>query len=238
MFEIGNSLREARLRQGLDLARVEDDTKIRAKYLQALEDERFEVLPSETYVKGFLRTYAEYLGLDGQLYVDEFNSRFASAEEPIVSAPPRKRKRRPGDSSYVVAALAGIVAVAVLVFAAFMFPEDEPKPGPTAGLGTTPAESAGACTKVASASPVRLELVAERGDTFVVVRRGSPAGETLYSGTIFRGERQVFEAKRLFLELGDQPVSNLNVCLNGARAGDVPDGGLLVVTAQGIRAQG
>ena len=46
MFEIGNSLREARLRQGLDLARVEDDTKIRAKYLHGLEDERFEVLPS------------------------------------------------------------------------------------------------------------------------------------------------------------------------------------------------
>jgi hypothetical protein len=67
MFEIGNSLREARLRQGFDLARVEDDTKVRAKYLQALEDERFEVLPAETYVKGFLRTYAEYLGLDGQL---------------------------------------------------------------------------------------------------------------------------------------------------------------------------
>src|SRR4026208_1475512 len=89
MFEIGNSLREARLRQGFDLARVEDDTKIRAKYLQALEDERFEVLPSETYVKGFLRTYAEYLGLDGQLYVDEFNSRYASGDEeyrePVVA---------------------------------------------------------------------------------------------------------------------------------------------------------
>ena len=71
-------------------ASVEADTKIRGKYLQALEDERFEVLPGETYVKGFLRTYAEYLGLDGQLYVDEFNSRFASVEEPPTpSTPPR-----------------------------------------------------------------------------------------------------------------------------------------------------
>ncbi len=39
------------------------------------------MLPAQTYVKGFLRTYAEYLGLDGQLYVDEFNSRFVSGEE-------------------------------------------------------------------------------------------------------------------------------------------------------------
>ena len=90
MFEIGNSLREARLRQGYELPRVEADTKIRAKYLRALEEERFEVLPGETYVKGFLRTYSEYLGLDGQLYVDEFNSRFTREEEPL--APPRPTK--------------------------------------------------------------------------------------------------------------------------------------------------
>jgi len=89
VFEIGNSLREARLRQGYELPRVEADTKIRAKYLRALEEERFEVLPGETYVKGFLRTYSEYLGLDGQLYVDEFNSRFTREEEPL--APPRPK---------------------------------------------------------------------------------------------------------------------------------------------------
>src|SRR4051794_16759914 len=78
MFEIGNSLREARLRRKVDFARAEAATKIRGKYLRALEDEQFEVLPSQTYVKGFLRTYAEFLGLDGQLYVDEYNSRFVA----------------------------------------------------------------------------------------------------------------------------------------------------------------
>src|SRR5688500_6050425 len=61
MFEIGNSLREARLRRELELADAEHGTKIRGKYLRALEDERFELLPSHTYVKGFLRSYAEFL---------------------------------------------------------------------------------------------------------------------------------------------------------------------------------
>src|ERR671935_2663639 len=98
MFEIGSSLREARLRQGLDLPAVEQATKIRGKYLQALEDEQFDVLPAQTYVKGFLRTYAEYLGLDGQLYVDEFSSRFAIGEDeshsrPRRSAPPSRGVR-------------------------------------------------------------------------------------------------------------------------------------------------
>jgi cytoskeleton protein RodZ len=70
MFEIGSSLRAARMRQGLELSEVERDTRIRAKYLGALEDDRFDVLPGPAYVKWFLRSYADYIGLDGQRLVD------------------------------------------------------------------------------------------------------------------------------------------------------------------------
>ena len=66
MFEIGTSLREARERQKLELSQVEGATRIRARYLQAFEDERFDILPGVAYAKGFLRTYADYLGLDAQ----------------------------------------------------------------------------------------------------------------------------------------------------------------------------
>src|SRR2546430_2125416 len=68
----------ARVRQGLDYPQIELATKIRAKYIGALEDEQFGILPAQPYVKGFLRTYAEFLGLDGQLYVDEYSSRFVA----------------------------------------------------------------------------------------------------------------------------------------------------------------
>src|SRR5256885_9675 len=94
MFEIGNSLREARLRQQLDLPELEQQTKIRAKYLKALEAEDFDVLPAPTYVKGFLRNYADALGLEGQLYVDEYNSRFVTGEEDVPLRP-RDYQRRP-----------------------------------------------------------------------------------------------------------------------------------------------
>src|SRR2546428_10072687 len=89
MFEIGSSLREARLRQSLEFPEIEQGTKIRGKYLRALEDEQFDVLPAQTYVKGFLRSYAEFLGLDGQLYVDEYNSRFVVGEEEQPARPRR-----------------------------------------------------------------------------------------------------------------------------------------------------
>ena len=126
MFEIGNSLREARLRQGFELPRAEADTKIRAKYLRALEEEHFEVLPGETYVKGFLRTYSEYLGLDGQLYVDEYNSRFAREEEfPVQSPAARQPRARRMESNFVVVALAGIVAVITMLVGCVLAHGDE-----------------------------------------------------------------------------------------------------------------
>src|SRR5439155_5496362 len=75
MFEIGRTLREARERRMLSYSQAEQETKIRSRYLRALEDEDFSVLPGPTYTKGFLRAYADFLDLDGQLFIDEFNSR-------------------------------------------------------------------------------------------------------------------------------------------------------------------
>src|SRR5215813_6914542 len=117
MFEIGNSLREARMRQGLDYPQVELATKIRAKYIRALEEDEFETLPSGTYIKGFMRSYADFLGLDGQLYVDEYNSRHVADgyyDEPIQRRP-RSHRDRSIEKKVVLLALAGIAAVTALV---------------------------------------------------------------------------------------------------------------------------
>src|SRR6266508_535320 len=125
MFEIGNSLREARLRRELDFPELEQGTKIRAKYLRALEDENFDQLPEPTYVKGFLRAYADYLGLDGQLYVDEFNVRYSSVAEMLErwvrgTTPPRlqRKRQRRLESNVVWFAIIGISPDTALVIAA------------------------------------------------------------------------------------------------------------------------
>jgi cytoskeleton protein RodZ len=247
VFEIGTSLREARLRQGIELPRVEADTKIRAKYLRALEEERFEVLPAETYVKGFLRTYAEYLGLDGQLYVDEFNSRFARSEEALVapSAPQRPRSR-PGESNFVIVALAGIVAVTILVVVAWRVGSgDTTRPG--SFIGTQPIGEAPATAETtppptpppAPASPqtrlAKLVLSAARGDCWVQVRAGSAEGRLIYEGTLQQGQAQRFARwTRLWLELG--APSNLNAQLNGRAVKDFPQQpSIVIVTAKGVR---
>jgi cytoskeleton protein RodZ len=118
MAEIGSTLRETRIRKKIDITTVEAATKIRAKYLRAIENEEWSVLPGPTYVKTFLRTYAHYLGLDAHLLVDEYVARFEEPEElelPAFSREPRMRTRvrRAGPPSRLVTA--GVVACAILV---------------------------------------------------------------------------------------------------------------------------
>src|SRR5918998_5278586 len=93
---IGERLREARMRQKIDVAEVEAATKIRAKYLRALENEEFGLLPGNTFVKTFLRTYAEYLGLDPQLLLEEYRAGYeprSEGELQSYSVAARRRQR-------------------------------------------------------------------------------------------------------------------------------------------------
>ena len=220
MFEIGNSLRETRLRQEFDFPELEHATKIRAKYLRALEDERFELLPSHTYIKGFLRSYAEYLGLDGQLYVDEYNSRYVTGEDDaplstrrVPAARRRKRDRR--ESNVVLLALTSIGIVTALVIAAWQFgnPEQERVPG-LQGTGATKPETQ-TPTAPAAKGIATLEVIATRGDSFVDVRRGDAIGLAEFTGTIERGQKQRFTGRVLWLQV--RTPKNVVVKLNGNR---------------------
>src|SRR5262245_26431425 len=237
MFEIGTSLREARLRQSLDFPEIELATKIRAKYLRALEDEQFDVLPAQTYVKGFLRSYAEYLGLDGQLYVDEYNSRFVVGEEEHQPFRPR-RSAAPSrgvqlQSRVVLLTLLGITLVTALVIVAWT--RGEPEKETPVGLGTrTQTDAAKPKKTTASAKRVRLGVTATRGNCWLQVHRGSASGPILYQGTLEYGQAEVFTGKRLWITL-DRP-ENITMVLNG-RARHLPVGGpkTLIVRPSGIR---
>jgi cytoskeleton protein RodZ len=214
VFEIGNSLREARLRKDLDFPELEQGTKIRAKYLRALEDENFDQLPASTYVKGFLRTYADYLGLDGQLYVDEYNVRYASGEDVLErrirgggggspSRRPRMRQRR-FESRMVWLALVGIAVVTALVIAAWRF----------GGSG----HQALPLSKPAALRPPTVSsgllIRAKKGSSLVIVRAGSASGLQQWNGTLTKGEVQRFDARHgLWVYLGSP--ENVAMKLNG-----------------------
>jgi cytoskeleton protein RodZ len=190
MFEIGNSLREARMRQGLDFPQVELATKIRAKYIRALEEEHFEVLPSATYIKGFMRSYAEFLGLDGQLYVDEYNSRHVvEGPDDAPQRRPRVHQDRSIERKVVLLALAGIAAVTALVIVAWKFG------------GSGPASTTPPVTTPHTTAQVGLRFVGVGKGTYLEVRRGSSTGRFLFQGTLRPGDKNFLIGKRFWLAI-------------------------------------
>jgi hypothetical protein len=214
VFEIGNSLREARARRGIDFAQAEMGTKIRGKYLRALEDEQFELLPAQTYVKGFLRTYAEYLGLDGQLYVDEYNSRFVIGESESVRTVRRssarlRRRSRGFETGVGLASLAAIAVVTVVIISAWKWAGGD---GGTPGAAPARAVSTHGTTAKTAVVPL-LTVIGVRGSTHVTARRGNATGAIAFDGTIGANDPQSIRGSRLWVQI-DAP-ENLKILVRG-----------------------
>jgi cytoskeleton protein RodZ len=235
VFEIGSSLREARVRQGLEFAEIETGTKIRGKYLHALEDEQFDVLPGETYIKGFLRTYAEYLGLDGQLYVDEFNSRYVAPEEiqPIrARRTAQTRSHRRIQGGVLVLTLVGIAVVTALVIVAWT--SGSASKQNLAGVNSTTTKKHKQSHAPAPAR-ARITLRAVRSNvSLLAVRKGGPTGRILLENVeLAPGEAKHFTRRKIWIQTGTP--ENLRVIVNGKRV-TFPGGKPLafIVTARGI----
>jgi hypothetical protein len=215
VFEIGSSLRAAREQRQLELPAIEHATRIRAKYLRALEEERFDVLPGTAYAKGFLRTYADFLGLDGARFVDEFNERFAPDELPEAAPPVRiQRPRRLLGSWLVVIPLA--VGVGLFVWRT------------AGGGGHMPTHQHASVTpsvphvrlsapRAGPPKPRQAQLVvaAARGPCWLTVRLGSASGQVLYERTLEPGRRARFAGARLWIRFG--APWNVDATLNGKR---------------------
>jgi hypothetical protein len=206
VFEIGHSLREARERQGLGYPEIELATKIRAKYIRALEEEDFTSIPGDAYIRGFLRTYAEYLGLDGDIYVDEYGSRFITSWRDELPPRPERRRIRTGERRLerraVLLVLAGIVLVTVLVFAAWQIPSSSTH---VPGLGTKQHRHSG---------PARqLVLHGVGRGTYVEVRRSRASGKVDLQGTVEPGQTDRLPGTRFYLLV--RTPAGLRVTLDG-----------------------
>jgi hypothetical protein len=210
MAGIGASLREARMRQRIDITEAEADTKIRGKYLRALENEEWALLPGPTFVKSFLRTYADYLGLDGRTLVEEFKLKYERPEmQAIVPPRPREpgrrqRSRGPGNGPsgrgrlWLVLALVG--------FALGRGGGDGGEPTTTtteqrkARSGGTPAETERTSEPRARVATLR---IVPTGQVYACLRDAS--GRRLLDGVVLQpGEQtETFRSRRLLLTLGN-----------------------------------
>ncbi|HEY5388077.1 MAG TPA: RodZ domain-containing protein [Thermoleophilia bacterium] len=210
MFEIGNTLREARVRRNLTLQQVEEDTKIRVRYVQAMENEDFDVMPGATYVKGFLRTYSEYLALDPEVILGEYRSRgmkTSEIQEPFggVSMLGAPRSHRGRNAIVFVAVICLLVLGVIWILGRDTATPPSTKPG---ALGiTSPSPTASRSVKPTSSPTVAAKPVVRltaTGDCWMEVRTSSfTTGKVLFSGTLANGSHKVFRANKLYLRLGN-----------------------------------
>ena len=222
------------MRARIDISELEAETKIRAKYLRALENEEWDLLPGPTYVKSFLREYADALGLDGKLLVAEYKLRNEGPSDfemqPIsprsARARDRDRRRRtaPGATRDVAVAVVVLLVVGGLILIGRVGGDGGDSGGPAPVTSTTAKKSAPkkhtAKPKPAAPRRVRLTLVAT-GPVYVCLRAGQKVlvpGRTLAVGQ----KIGPFKAKRFAMTFGN---SSVTMRVNGKKLTVPPSSG-------------
>ena len=219
MADIGTTLREARIRARIDITEVEVRTKIRAKYLRAIENEEWDLLPGPVYVKSFLRTYGDFLGLDSRHLVDEYKrlyERPTDQELRPITARARERERR--RRRLRLGPLGAVVLALLAVVAALFVIGSLGNPNSSSSSTTTPSTAARSATgprrthhhharpaPAHKSTTVTLKLV-PTSSVYVCLEDGS--GKRLIPGQIFAAGQSVptETAKKLLLTLGNAGV--------------------------------
>jgi len=249
MPEIGATLREARMRARIDISEIEAETKIRAKYLRALENEEWGLLPGPAYVRSFLRTYAEALDLDAKLLLEEYKLRHErpSDHDLMPIGAPRRRggggrggrgggPMRPREPRRIPAWVFVGVIVVLLVGALWALGRSTNGDDGTTAAQTTPgrttttpvpapaskkksSSSSSAKRKAAASKLVRLSIVAGPGSVFACLVDRS--GQARINGTTLSQGQSAgpYRSRSFRLLLGN---GNARLRIDG-KARNVPD---------------
>ena len=245
MFEIGASLREARTRRALSLDDVTAGLRIRERYVTALEEERWELLPGEAYSKGFLRMYAEFLGLDGGLYVDEYNERIAAHAEEAL-APDSLAPRR-GKSRLLNRTIVGVVAVAALVAALNAFGSGTPTSAHVQADLSNVANAAPPKRVAAPRVPVMRHVAPSKPPVALIravtsrswlsVRIDDASGKEIFRGFLDRGHNLSYGLdKNVWLRIGRPQALAIRIGANLIRGLPANTPANLLLTPDGPRA--
>jgi cytoskeletal protein RodZ len=222
MPEIGETLRETRMRRRIDITEVEAATKIRAKYLRALENEEWDLLPGPTFVKTFLRTYAEYLELDPRLLVEEYRQRYErpSTQDLTPFGPgmgAQRRRRRQRSRARFAPLLVVLCVVLALLGALYLLATwggDEKVATPPNTVATATPAATTAATPAAErekpkkkAAPTRVTLKLTATDTVFVCVEDATGRHVVDGETLEKGKStKTFRSKRLRANLGNGAV--------------------------------
>jgi cytoskeletal protein RodZ len=212
--DIGSTLREARMRARIDITEVETRTKIRAKYLRAIENEEWDLLPGPVYVKSFLRTYGDYLGVDSRMLIDEYKRRYEGPIDhelrPIAPLGRERERHSRGPLLPPWALIAGVLVAVVVALALIGSLGSQKSTPPTTTARSTVARHTHHHRHHRRVTPpapktVKLQLTAT-GPDYVCLVNGS--GTKLIPGVIYSPGQTIptETAPKLLLTLGNASV--------------------------------
>jgi cytoskeleton protein RodZ len=216
------------MRARIDVSEIEAQTKIRAKYLRALENEEWGLLPGPTFVKSFLRTYAQALGLDGKALVEEYRLAHEHPSEamlePIVSTPQSRRTGRsqsragagqkPSRGYMLAVGAIGVVIVALIVL--LLAGGSSPSKPPASTGATAPSarsrskhRSEGTPARRRAVSPNALVALSLKANALVYVCLIGDDGRKVIPGADLQpGETTpTYHARRFVMTLGNSSVT-------------------------------
>lgn len=215
----------------MDYRTAEAGTRIRIRYLKAMEDEQFDLLPDPSYVRGFLRAYSTYLEIDPQLVIDEYDSRFGDIGQSVedakrarLRAESRPRRR---EAQLLWLAIGGVTGIALLAWLGIGGEPASPPPEPVPGVPTTTTRT----STVTKAVDIAFTGRGNRG-SYLEVRNGSDAGPTLYSGVLVPGATRTFSfADAAWVRIGKPEA--MSVTVNGDRLAIKGGTGTFLITQAG-----
>jgi len=220
IMNIGELLRAERENKGLSLFDVEEKTKIRAKYLQALEEENFEEIPGEAYRIGFLRNYARFLDLDPEPILNQYKAQYESKEADSLHPLYEQSSKmvEPKSDSYSSRTKLGFALIAIIIFtAAFLFFSLKNGEKPPIQEQNPPVAEEEQKEPEQPESPlepetITLEIVGKQ-QCWTEVRVD---GSVQFSGHIYPGDTKSFEAKdSIQLRLGN--AGGVDLIYNGKK---------------------
>ncbi|ABO50452.1 conserved hypothetical protein [Desulforamulus reducens MI-1] len=234
---VGEALRSARKEKGYSFEYLEEATKIRAKYLEALENEEFDILPGPVYAKAFLRTYAKYLEINTEEIMEEYGQITQDNQPPV-------EEKKQADPEPVISGnkmwryvAAGLAIVSLLAFNTFYNNSGQTKDNKPDLPKTAQDNLNSSAEKTPSQInvPTKPRTPQEMDGVRVVLKvtekqswmQVEADGNTVFSGLVGAGEMKDFKAQeKIFLHVGNAGVVEVNV--NGKNLGRLGENGKVV----------
>lgn len=254
MSALGDKLREAREKKNITLGQAQKETRIHPAVLKALEDGKCDSILNPTYVKSFLKKYADYLGIDSRQVLNEYRRLCPEPESGIVSRLPESRAASKGPSSIVPLIKFIVIVVAAVAMTTFAIGRMSPyfkktgisksvpvsktkKPVAVSGSSKKVSRKEAAAkkdTEMSIPKNVQLKLLLKINKTVMVKMRTD--GVLLFERVLPKGTAELFTAEKS-INIYAAEGSSIELILNGKNMGS-PGKGILKnieITRTGIK---